>query len=89
MGMFTRVRTLIRWTSVLLLALLVVTPLTQIIMRGVLNMPMAGAEELARYFLICLCFIGASYVSAEGGQISQGFVLLFDSGVTLLKMQLF
>jgi TRAP-type C4-dicarboxylate transport system permease small subunit len=30
---------------------------------------MSGAEELARYFLICLCFIAASYVTVEGGQI--------------------
>ena len=30
---------------------------------------MSGAEELARYFLICLSFIGASYVTHEGGQI--------------------
>ena len=29
----------------------------------------SGAEELARYFLICMSFIGASYVTREGGQI--------------------
>ena len=28
-----------------------------------------GAEELARYFLICLTFLGPSYVTLEGGQI--------------------
>ena len=28
-------------------------------MRGVFNVPMSGAEELARYFLICLTFIAA------------------------------
>ena len=38
-------------------------------MRGVFNVPMSGAEELARYFLICLSFVGAGYVTAEGGQI--------------------
>jgi TRAP-type C4-dicarboxylate transport system permease small subunit len=52
-----------------LLAALIITPLLQIVMRGVFNIPMAGAEELARYFLICLSFIGASYVTREGGQI--------------------
>jgi len=31
--------------------------------------PLAGAEELAKYFLICLTFLAASYVTAEGGQI--------------------
>jgi TRAP-type C4-dicarboxylate transport system permease small subunit len=38
-------------------------------MRGVFNVPLAGAEELAKYFLICLTFVAAAYVSAEGGQI--------------------
>jgi TRAP-type C4-dicarboxylate transport system permease small subunit len=63
------VRTAVRWTSFALLALLVVTPLAQIAMRGIFNVPMSGAEELARYFLICLTFIAASYVTLEGGQI--------------------
>ena len=63
------VRTGVRGVSLVLLALLVVTPLAQIVMRGVFNVPMAGAEELARYFVICLTFIAASYVTHEGGQI--------------------
>ena len=58
-----------RWTSFVLLAALVVTPLVQITMRGVFNVPLAGAEELAKYFLICLSFVAASYVTREGGQI--------------------
>jgi TRAP-type C4-dicarboxylate transport system permease small subunit len=40
-----------------------------VVMRGVFNVPMSGAEELARYFLICLTFIAASYVTQQGGQI--------------------
>ena len=63
------VRTAVRWISFVLLALLVITPLAQVIMRGVFNVPMSGAEELARYFLICLTFIAASYVTEQGGQI--------------------
>jgi TRAP-type C4-dicarboxylate transport system permease small subunit len=62
-------RKTIRGISLLLLAALVVTPLAQITMRGVFNVPMAGAEELARYFLICLSFLAASYVTEQGGQI--------------------
>ena len=38
-------------------------------MRGVFNVPLAGAEELAKYFLICLTFLAASYVTHQGGQI--------------------
>ena len=52
-----------------MLALLILTPLLQIVMRGVFNVPLAGAEELAKFFLICLVLVGASCVSAQGGQI--------------------
>ncbi|HEV3009208.1 MAG TPA: TRAP transporter small permease [Burkholderiales bacterium] len=62
-------RKAVRGASLLLLAALVVTPLAQITLRGVFNLPLAGAEELAKYFLICLTFVAASYVSFEGGQI--------------------
>jgi TRAP-type C4-dicarboxylate transport system permease small subunit len=65
----TGTRAAVRWISLLLLALLVATPLAQVVMRGVFNVPMSGAEELARYFLICLTFIAASYVTQQGGQI--------------------
>jgi TRAP-type C4-dicarboxylate transport system permease small subunit len=63
------IRRAVRWTSLALLAALVITPLAQIMMRGVFNVPMSGAEELARYFLICLTFLAASYVTEQGGQI--------------------
>jgi len=63
------VRAGVRAVSLVLLALLIVTPLAQIVMRGVFNVPMAGAEELARYFLISLTFIAGAYVTREGGQI--------------------
>ncbi|HYN13762.1 MAG TPA: TRAP transporter small permease [Burkholderiales bacterium] len=62
-------RKAVRRASLVLLAALVITPLAQITMRGIFNVPMQGAEELARYFLICLTFLAASYVTREGGQI--------------------
>ena len=62
-------RTAVRRASLVLLAALIVTPLVQITMRGVFNVPLAGAEELAKYFLICLTLVAASYVTREGGQI--------------------
>jgi TRAP-type C4-dicarboxylate transport system permease small subunit len=68
-NLLTGTRAAVRWISLLLLALLVATPLAQVVMRGVFNVPMSGAEELARYFLICLTFIAASYVTQQGGQI--------------------
>jgi TRAP-type C4-dicarboxylate transport system permease small subunit len=63
------IRKAVRRASFVLLAALVVTPLAQITMRGVFNVPLAGAEELAKYFLICLTFLAASYVTHQGGQI--------------------
>jgi TRAP-type C4-dicarboxylate transport system permease small subunit len=46
-------------------------------MRGVFNVPMSGAEELARYFLICLSFLAASFVTREGGQICMEEIQAF------------
>ena len=69
MKLLAGVRALVRWMSLALLALLILTPLAQIIMRGIFNVPMSGAEELARYFLITLTFVSASYVTQQGGQI--------------------
>jgi TRAP-type C4-dicarboxylate transport system permease small subunit len=68
-GLLSLIRKAVRAICLVLLAALIVTPLLQIVMRGIFNVPMSGAEELARYFLICLSFIGASYVTREGGQI--------------------
>ena len=69
MKFLTALRAAVRGASLVLLAALIVTPLAQITMRGVFNLPLAGAEELARYFLICLTFLAGSYVTREGGQI--------------------
>ena len=63
------VRKAVRVVSLLLLAAVVITPLAQITMRGVFNVPLAGAEEMTRYFLICMTFLAASYVTEQGGQI--------------------
>ena len=69
MHLLVAIRAAVRWLSLALLAALIVTPLAQIVMRGVFNVPMSGAEELARYFLITMTFLAASYVTREGGQI--------------------
>ncbi len=69
MKVLNGMRAAVRWMCLALMAALIVTPLAQIVMRGVFNVPMSGAEELARYFLITLTFIGASYVTQQGGQI--------------------
>ncbi len=59
----------LRAVGCLMLAGLILTPFAQIILRGVFDVPMAGAEEMARYMLICLTFLAAALVTIEGGQI--------------------
>ena len=71
MALLERVRTALRWVCLALLSLLIATPLAQIVMRSVFNVPMSGAEELARYFMICLVFLGAPLVTLWGGQIGM------------------
>ncbi|MEI7444638.1 MAG: TRAP transporter small permease subunit [Burkholderiales bacterium] len=68
-SLLAALRGVVRWLSAALLAALIVVPLAQVVMRGVFGAPMSGAEELTRWFLICLCFLAASYVTVEGGQV--------------------
>jgi len=51
------------------LAALVILPTTQIILRSLVGAPVVGMEELTRYFLIVVTFVGLPLVTAEGGQI--------------------
>ena len=71
MALLEGVRAGLRWVCLALLFLLIATPLAQIVMRSVFNVPMSGAEELARYFMICLVFLGAPLVTLWGGQIGM------------------
>jgi TRAP-type C4-dicarboxylate transport system permease small subunit len=71
MALLNGMRTVLRWVCLALLLLLIATPLAQIVMRSVFNVPMSGAEELARWFVICLVFLGAPLVTLWGGQIGM------------------
>jgi TRAP-type C4-dicarboxylate transport system permease small subunit len=71
MRLLNTVRAALRAVSFVLLALLIATPLAQIVMRSVFNVPMSGAEELTRYFLICAVFLAAPLVTFDGAQIGM------------------
>ena len=71
MRLLDAVRMLLRGASFVLLALLIATPLAQIVLRSGFNVPMSGAEELTRYFLICAVFLAAPLVTRDGGQIGM------------------
>ncbi len=50
------------------LAAIVVLPASQIVLRG-FGAPFVGMEELARYFMIVVTFVGIPLVNREGGHI--------------------
>ena len=50
------------------LAAIVVLPATQIVLRE-FGAPFVGMEELARYFMIVVTFVGIPLVNREGGHI--------------------
>jgi TRAP-type C4-dicarboxylate transport system permease small subunit len=55
--------------AVTCLSLLVILVTAQVLMRVIFLAPLIGAEELARYLLICVVFLGASFSERAGGQI--------------------
>ena len=66
-----RFTVLLQAIACVMLGGLILAPFSQIIMRGVFDVPMSGAEEVARYMLICLTFLAAALVTLEGGQIKM------------------
>ncbi len=69
----------------LLMALLVTVVFLQVIFRFILNSPLAWTEELARYSLIWLTFLGAAYAMSLKAHIGmEFFVNLF--GVSIRKV---
>lgn len=52
---------LIKWTLVLLFFVMVVVVFLQVLFRFVLDQPLAWTEELSRYLLVWITFLGAGY----------------------------
>lgn len=64
-----RIRQAYKVIGVATLAALVLLPNLQVVMRGVFEVPLVGAEELARYLLIVVTFLAVPLAAAEGGHI--------------------
>lgn len=62
-------RWVFRWGSLVMLALMVLLPVIQVVTREVFGNPVIGADELARYMLICTVFIALPCVVAGGANI--------------------
>jgi TRAP-type C4-dicarboxylate transport system permease small subunit len=58
-----------KYLATFFLAVLILIVMAQIVMRVVFLAPLKGAEELVRYFLICVVFLGAPYAARNGGHI--------------------
>lgn len=82
-------RWLFRWGSLGMLIAMVALPFIQVVAREILGSPLIGAEELARFMLICTVFIALPYVAAGGANIRMEEILAlcparFVRGVKML-----
>lgn len=62
------IRLILQISTFFILFLLVATPVTQIFMRSI-SAPFIGAEEMTRYLLIALIFLGSPLAVQSGGHI--------------------
>jgi TRAP-type C4-dicarboxylate transport system permease small subunit len=72
------VRRMLRWTSLVLVAVMIALPAIQVVLREILSVPFVGAEELTRFMLICVVFVTFPYVVVSGANIrlEEGLHLL-------------
>lgn len=61
--------------GLLLLFVLITLPALQVFLRGILNQPLVGAEELARFMLICVVFVTLPYAVSSGASIRMEEIL--------------
>ena len=70
MGLKRTLENIIAHLLVLLMSLMVLNVLWQVFSRYVLGTPSAFTDELARFFMIWLGLLGASYVSGKNGHVA-------------------
>jgi TRAP-type C4-dicarboxylate transport system permease small subunit len=71
-------RRTLRWASLALIAVMIVLPAVQVVLREIVSLPFVGAEELTRFMLICVVFLTLPYVVVSGASIrlEEGLLLL-------------
>ena len=62
-------RWVFRWGSLAMLVAMVALPFIQVMAREVFASPIVGAEEFARFMLICTVFVALPYVVSAGANI--------------------
>jgi TRAP-type C4-dicarboxylate transport system permease small subunit len=63
------IRGAMRAAGLVIIAVMILLPAVQVVLREVVGMPFVGAEELTRFMLICLVFVTFPYVIASGANI--------------------
>ncbi len=63
----------LKYLLFLLMIVLIVSVFSQVLFRFVLNQPLAWTEELARYILVWLTFLGAAYAMSLKAHIGVEF----------------
>lgn len=66
---------IIEYFMIILTILMCFTVIWQVFTRFVLNQPSSWTEEIARYLMIWISFIGSSLAIREGNHISMNFVV--------------
>ncbi|MBU8905125.1 TRAP transporter small permease [Desertibacillus haloalkaliphilus] len=74
---------IIKYFLIVILTVLIVAVFCQVLFRFVLNQPLAWTEELARYCLIWITFLGAAYAMSLKSHI--GMSILVEKSPLLLR----
>lgn len=78
-SLVTRINNVIRFIVIALLAVMVIAVFMQVIFRFFLDQPLAWTEELARYLLIWITFLGSAYAMSIKAHIGTEYIQKFLS----------
>jgi TRAP-type C4-dicarboxylate transport system permease small subunit len=63
------IRRALRFLALVLLAVMILTPALQVLLRQLFATPFMGAEELSRFMLICVVMLALPYTISSGASI--------------------
>jgi TRAP-type transport system small permease protein len=78
-SLVTRINHVIRFIVIALLAVMVIAVFMQVLFRFFLDQPLAWTEELARYLLIWITFLGSAYAMSIKAHIGTEYIQKFLS----------
>ncbi|WNF36305.1 TRAP transporter small permease [Bacillaceae bacterium IKA-2] len=83
------INSFVKYVLILFMVTIVISVFCQVLFRFVINQPLAWTEELSRYSLVWLTFLGAAYAASLKGHISIDFFvkklpLILQKGVMII-----